>query len=107
MATPYRPEEPQTRLDMDKVPLGSNFCYCPSCGEFFSGAAGFDHHRAGEHAAGTRHCVNPAEVGMKIVKHRLGTLWVSAEVPEDHYQKLARQADHARSARDAKRKEAA
>lgn len=84
MPTPYKPDRPQTQLDM---PIGSNFCMCPSCGEFFSGAEGFDHHRAGDHAAGTRHCVNPAEVGMKIVQHPRGTLWVNESVPDDSFMK--------------------
>jgi hypothetical protein len=72
--------------------MGSNFCMCPSCREFFSGAAGFDQHRAGDHAAGTRHCVNPADVGMKIVQHPRGTLWVSESVPDDSFLKAAERA---------------
>lgn len=104
MPTPYKPDQPQTQLDM---PIGSNFCMCSGCGEFFSGCAGFDKHRAGDFGAGTRHCVNPTDVGMKIIEHPRGTLWINETVPDDHYQRMARQADHARAAQKAKRKEAA
>lgn len=101
MTTPYTPDRAQTQLD---IQIGSNFCKCPSCGEFFSGANGFDHHRAGDHAAGTRHCVNPAEVGMKIIQSPRGTLWVDESVPDDSLLKAQATARATRAKQIAKRK---
>jgi hypothetical protein len=39
-------------------------CLCPTCGETFSVVAAFDKHRQGSHADDTRHCVDPASVGL-------------------------------------------
>ena len=28
-----------------KLPIGTNYCKCPACGEYFGGVRGFDLHR--------------------------------------------------------------
>jgi hypothetical protein len=35
-------------------------CHCPACHRTFSGITAFDKHRDGNHARGTRHCLDPA-----------------------------------------------
>lgn len=37
-----------------------NTCLCRSCGNYFTGIAGFDTHRTGSHARDTRSCLDPA-----------------------------------------------
>ncbi|MGH9351269.1 MAG: hypothetical protein ACRD2G_03775 [Terriglobia bacterium] len=45
-----------------KLPVGSRYCFCSACGEYFGGVVGFDLHRQGEYAQ--RHCINPALAGL-------------------------------------------
>lgn len=68
----YKPEKPQTHAD---PAVGSNICMCPSCGEYFGGIRGFEMHRAGEFPD-SRHCVDPASVGLIIKKGKCGTWWI-------------------------------
>ena len=39
-------------------------CHCGACHRTFTGVYAFDMHRAGSHAKSTRHCVDPATVGL-------------------------------------------
>jgi hypothetical protein len=39
-------------------------CHCPTCHATFTRYSTFDIHRAGSHSQGTRHCVEPATVGL-------------------------------------------
>lgn len=41
-----------------------SWAQCTECGETFSSDWNFDLHRAGSHKDDTRHCLNPAEVGL-------------------------------------------
>jgi hypothetical protein len=43
---------------------GLRACHCSACHRTFTGLEAFDKHRSGSHAAGTRHCVDPAGVGL-------------------------------------------
>ena len=43
---------------------GLTSCHCGACHRTFTGLRAFDMHRAGSHAKGTRHCVDPATVGL-------------------------------------------
>ena len=43
---------------------GLTSCHCGACHRTFTGLRAFDMHRAGSHAKGTRHCVDPAAVGL-------------------------------------------
>lgn len=43
---------------------GLNTAHCPRCHQTFTGLTAFDKHRDGNHAHGTRHCVDPAKVGL-------------------------------------------
>jgi predicted anti-sigma-YlaC factor YlaD len=52
-----------------KLTIGSNYCKCPACGEYFTNVANFDMHRRGDATA--RECINPAELVTKTGKRRL------------------------------------
>ena len=43
---------------------GLNTNHCTSCHNTFTGIAAFDKHRTGKHDNDTRHCLNPATVGL-------------------------------------------
>jgi hypothetical protein len=43
---------------------GLTACHCSACHRTFTGIKAFDMHRAGSHARGTRHCVDPVSVGL-------------------------------------------
>lgn len=43
---------------------GLSTCHCPTCHATFTRYSTFDIHRAGSHSQGTRHCVEPATVGL-------------------------------------------
>lgn len=43
---------------------GFNTSHCGGCHQTFTGLTAFDKHRDGSHSAGTRHCVDPATVGL-------------------------------------------
>lgn len=46
------------RYEIDpKLPVGSNFCLCGSCGEYFGGVKSFDTHR---HGNDVRACYGPS-----------------------------------------------
>lgn len=44
--------------------LNTAHCGAENCHRTFTGIVAFDKHRAGSHAAGTRHCVDPQTVGL-------------------------------------------
>ena len=39
-------------------------CAADGCHQTFTGLEAFDKHRTGSHAAGTRHCEDPAAIGL-------------------------------------------
>lgn len=43
---------------------GFKTAHCTSCHETFTTVSAFDKHRAGQHDNDTRHCLNPATVGL-------------------------------------------
>lgn len=43
---------------------GLKTAHCPTCHETFTTGLNFDCHRAGSHAADTRHCLPPLSVGL-------------------------------------------
>ncbi len=52
-----------------KLPVGTNYCKCAACGEYFTNVANFDMHRRGE--AEKRHCVDPSTLIRKNGNVRL------------------------------------
>lgn len=38
--------------------------HCSGCHRTYTGMTAFDAHRSGSHTAGTRHCLDPADVGL-------------------------------------------
>ena len=46
-----------------KLPVGTNYCKCASCGEYFGGVRGFELHRQGQ--GGDRSCLAPSRVANK------------------------------------------
>ena len=52
-----------------KLPIGTNFCKCAACGEYFTNETNFDMHR--RENAGTRYCTHPSELLTKAGKARL------------------------------------
>lgn len=55
-----------------KLPIGSNFCKCSGCKEYFTTPRSFDSHRKGGR------CIPPADAGLKLNAkgywHRTGSL---------------------------------
>jgi hypothetical protein len=45
------------------LPVGTNYCLCRGCGEFFGGVRAFDRHRQGP--ANARNCADPASLTTK------------------------------------------
>ena len=45
-----------------KLPIGTNYCKCTSCGHYFGGVAAFDLHRRG---TADRACFDPAVIADK------------------------------------------
>jgi hypothetical protein len=43
---------------------GLTAAHCSGCHRTFTGVYAFDMHRAGSHGQGTRHCVDPASIGL-------------------------------------------
>ncbi|GAS98826.1 uncharacterized protein RMCC_5791 [Mycolicibacterium canariasense] len=43
---------------------GLNTAHCGACHQTFTTTSAFDKHRDGNHAQGTRHCVDPSTVGL-------------------------------------------
>ena len=43
-----------------KLPIGTNYCKCSACGEYFGGVTAFDLHRYGNYPE--RACLPPADV---------------------------------------------
>lgn len=43
---------------------GLGIHHCCGCGRNFTSVSAFDKHRDGSHARGTRHCIDPAAVGL-------------------------------------------
>ena len=43
---------------------GLKTAHCTECHETFTVIGAFDRHRAGSHSASTRHCLDPATVGL-------------------------------------------
>jgi hypothetical protein len=46
--------------------------HCPNCGSHFSSVGAFDAHRAGDHQAGTRHCLDPYDADRLAAKDTMG-----------------------------------
>ena len=44
--------------------VGLNTCHCTACHSTFTGVTAFDKHRDGSHSHSTRHCIEPANVGL-------------------------------------------
>ena len=59
--------QPHSCGKCDKRWSGYNTSHCSSCHETFTGLSAFDRHRTGSHAAGTRKCLPPADVGLAQV----------------------------------------
>lgn len=53
-------------------------CQCPDCREYFNSVAAFDRHRDGSHKKQTRHCVDPAKLGMS---RNAAGFWITAPKP--------------------------
>ena len=51
------------------LPVGTNYCKCPSCGEYFSNEGTFDIHRSG--VGRDRSCTAPGSLFNKKGGHRL------------------------------------
>lgn len=51
-----------------KLPVGTNYCKCSACGEYFGGVSGFDLHRRGTE---DRACLPPSQVANKEGKSLL------------------------------------
>jgi hypothetical protein len=58
--------------------------HCTGCDRTFTGFTAFDEHRAGSHASGTRHCVDPASVGL-VDAGRAYPCWGSARSDDDRW----------------------
>jgi len=43
-----------------KLPVGTNYCLCSACGEYFGGVRAFELHRVGP--AAKRSCLHPSRV---------------------------------------------
>jgi hypothetical protein len=54
---------------------GLAVAHCPTCCETFTGVTAFDAHRSGSHANDTRHCLDPATVGLVAVTKRTWSGW--------------------------------
>jgi hypothetical protein len=52
-----------------KLPIGTNYCKCAACGEYFTGYCAFDEHRG--HDGKDGFCRHPSEVFSKKGKPRL------------------------------------
>ena len=67
-----QPRDPERDAERRRIRCGTcNYwwtglraCHCSGCHRTFTGLTAFDMHREGDHAKGTRHCVNPASVGL-------------------------------------------
>ena len=59
-----RPSGAITCRRCDNWWTGLTFAHCSNCDRTFTSVSAFDMHRAGFHAKGTRHCVDPATVGL-------------------------------------------
>lgn len=62
-----------------KLPVGSRFCICGACGEYFVGVSSFDQHRVGP--SGDRSCLPvPAmrERGLRTVVKANGVYWIQS-----------------------------
>ncbi|MGH7239912.1 MAG: hypothetical protein ACREHG_07585 [Candidatus Saccharimonadales bacterium] len=46
-----------------KLPPGTNYCLCSSCGRYFGGVNGFERHRI------SFKCVDPVHVGLSLNEH--------------------------------------
>lgn len=55
---------------------GYKTAHCGACHHTFSVLSTFDAHRQGSHSAGTRHCVDPASVGLQMSTSRGYPLWM-------------------------------
>ena len=61
-AASNRPSGAITCARCDNWWTGLQSCHCGACHRTFTGVYAFDIHRAGSHAKGMRHCVDPATV---------------------------------------------
>jgi hypothetical protein len=67
----------------DNVWTGLRAAHCSSCHRTFTGVTAFDMHRSGSHANSTRHCVDPASVGLVPVAS-LGGHWTGWGKPGEN-----------------------
>jgi len=70
------PNMPQSGSESDRQPrngarcacgahwFGLKTCHCTMCHRTFTTVSAFDKHRDGQHPNDTRHCVDPATVGL-------------------------------------------
>ena len=61
-----------------KLPVGSPRAMCPACREVCRSVSGFDAHRKGK--PGSRYCVHPSEVGLRLNSQQLWAQPMAAEV---------------------------
>ena len=59
-----------------KLPIGSNFCQCSGCGEYFNSELPFRLHRFGTHGK-SRRCLTAAEMLEKGMAVSAKGYWVS------------------------------
>jgi len=59
----------------DKLPVGTNFCRCSACGEYFTSVLPFDMHRTGK--ADNRSCLNADQMVKKGMDRNRKGYWVS------------------------------
>jgi len=61
---------------MKKLPTGTNYCLCPTCGEYFNSVLPFEMHRAGNPE--DRYCLTPDQMREKGMDVNKRGYWVSA-----------------------------
>ena len=74
-----------------KLPLGTNYCLCAACGEYFTSESTFRLHRVDdENGISGRACRDPAKILDKTRQPRLRL------TPSGHWASSRRRVDHAR-----------
>jgi len=64
------------RASDPKLPPDTNYCRCPSCGEYFSTVRAFDAHRVGDHRVpGDRRCLAPGGMEARGLKLNARGYW--------------------------------
>jgi hypothetical protein len=57
------------------LPVGTNLCFCVTCGEYFYSVKGFDKHRVGDLPA---RCLSAAEMVEKGMSRNAKGQWITA-----------------------------